>query len=916
MSELESVDFFKTGGALEPDDPSYVTRLADQELWQAVLSGQYCNILTSRQMGKSSLMVRTVSRLRSHGVCPVVIDLTNIGTTVTVSEWYFGIVSQFKRQLGLNLDEVAWWTERADLGPVQRFSDFLRQVVLEEVNGAIVVFIDEIDSTLNLSFTDDFFAAIRALYNARAREPIYQRLTFVLVGVARPTELIRSRWRTPYNIGTSIDLGDFSEPEAQKLLKGLKDVYPQQAETILEQVLYWTDGHPYLTQKVCAEVAAGDECGLDEGMDRLVERLFLAPKVKREESNLVSIRDRIRESRDRAAMLRVYRRIRAGEPIKDEERAATKSHLKLIGLVKVGSEGCLVVRNRIYHQIFDTQWVKETMPITMAQRIAMVTTALAVLAVLIVGYFYYQELTRPDSVRAELFISNFLNTKNPEVRLNNLAGLFKLNGYQDQARDLFFELSTSDQLTMFVGLPNPQQVGADILTITEGVYQDERLENNEANNELLRRIAEVLAQMQEDNPPGAQVRGAEIQYWMEGRKKAAQDDFDQAIKQYGLALALNDELNPAILVDRALAQGAIGEYEQALHDLKAVVDLDESRAEQVKGVIEANDELYTYVGEHRQEVVRIAGWFPTLTPTTAPTLKPIPIPTPTNTLAPSPSATRPSPTPLPPSPTFTSTPTPTLTLTPSPVAPGVFNSFETRTDWQRGDEPNGTFESQSSAQVRQGAYAGQLDYEFSSSGNDYVVFMWSHQLSGQVNNITAWVYGDGAGHYLNLWVKDAEGETWQFTFGKIEHSGWQRMTAYLDPTEAWPVTHIDGPDNGVLDYPISFTGLVLDDVPDGYVGNGTIYIDDLTSGRETRPPTPTSIPNTINFRADSTVLFPGQCTQLRWDVENVREVYLNGAPVVGHGQRTECPDFGAAYTLFVVLNDGTYTTRIVTIEVR
>ena len=100
-------DFFKAGGALDADAPSYVVRRADGELLQAVQSGQYCNVLTARQMGKSSLMVRIVRRLQDAGVRTVTIDLTGLGTRLSPSEWYFGLVSRFKRQLGLRVDEAA-----------------------------------------------------------------------------------------------------------------------------------------------------------------------------------------------------------------------------------------------------------------------------------------------------------------------------------------------------------------------------------------------------------------------------------------------------------------------------------------------------------------------------------------------------------------------------------------------------------------------------------------------------------------------------------------------------------------------------------------------------------------------------------------------------------------------------------------
>jgi hypothetical protein len=104
---------------------------------------------------------------------------------VTVEEWYFGLVSRLARQLRLQADEQAWWQAHIERSPVQRFSDFVREIALEEIHDPIVVFIDEIDSTLRLKFTDDFFGAIRAMYNARSSDTAYRRLAFVLLR-ARP----------------------------------------------------------------------------------------------------------------------------------------------------------------------------------------------------------------------------------------------------------------------------------------------------------------------------------------------------------------------------------------------------------------------------------------------------------------------------------------------------------------------------------------------------------------------------------------------------------------------------------------------------------------------------------------------------------------------------------------------------------
>jgi hypothetical protein len=71
----------------------------------------------------------------------------------------------------------------------------------------------------------------------------------------------------------------------------------------------------------------------------------------------------------------------------------------------------------------------------------------------------------------------------------------------------------------------------------------------------------------------------------------------------------------------------------------------------------------------------------------------------------------------------------------------------------------------------------------------------------------------------------------------------------------------------------------------------------------------------ILFYADRTIVNQGQCTLLRWDVENVRKVYLDGEGVVGHDTRKVCPGATKTYTLHVVLKDGSTTDRPLRINV-
>jgi hypothetical protein len=187
-----------------------------------------------------------------------------------------------------------------------------------------------------------------------------------------------------------------------------------------------------------------------------------------------------------------------------------------------------------------------------------------------------------------------------------------------------------------------------------------------------------------------------------------------------------------------------------------------------------------------------------------------------------------------PTPTPTATPTPTSTGTPTPQTTGAGTGgglplgFESFGLWGRGDQANGTI-SQSGEQSHSGGTSAKISYDFATADNDFVVFLQFNDIPGQPTGLQVWVYGDGAGHYLNAWIIDNEGQTWQVPFGRVTHTGWAQMTGMIDTDQDWPWTHISGPNNEIVDYPIRFRGFALDDINNAYIGQGDIYLDDLTA---------------------------------------------------------------------------------------
>ena len=232
--------------------------------------------------------------------------------------------------------------------------------------------------------------------------------------------------------------------------------------------------------------------------------------------------------------------------------------------------------------------------------------------------------------------------------------------------------------------------------------------------------------------------------------------------------------------------------------------------------------------------------------------------------------------------------------------------FEAFGTWERGNEPYGTF-APSKEKAHEGAGSGKLTYDIPAVDKNYVVFLRkpAAPIPGEPQTLTAWVYGDGSGLFLNAWIQDSQGEVRQFPLGRIQHSdSWQPMVLTLDPAAPWPQVHISGSDNNKIDYPVSLDGFVLD-AEGSSAKSGQIFIDELTVGGTAAAPvvgagtptpaaseaTPTSNPSPatalsgrIAYTSGGAVMAVDAGTRTTWSIApNARQPDIRGPWVLANG---------------------------------
>lgn len=236
-------------GPIKLRDKFYVEREADAQLKEQIIKwGTTITIRAPRQAGKTSLLMRGIHHAKQNGAKVVLLDLQSFGSDRLSSPEVFlrEIADTICHQLRLETDKVEkLW--QGTLGAQQKLTYFLEDQVLPEFETPIILAIDEADSLLSTSFYKDFFGLVRAWCSQQVFNPEqWEKLNIILVISTEPYLLINDINQSPFNVGTTLELDDFSSIQVRSL--NHKHGSPL-IESKLPQFMELLGGQPYLTRK-------------------------------------------------------------------------------------------------------------------------------------------------------------------------------------------------------------------------------------------------------------------------------------------------------------------------------------------------------------------------------------------------------------------------------------------------------------------------------------------------------------------------------------------------------------------------------------------------------------------------------------------------------------------------------------------
>ncbi len=247
--------FERAGGAVPLDSEFYVVRDTDEQFREAIerLDGIVL-VKGPRQMGKTSLLSRGLQQAREAGARVVTTDfqMLDAADLASLTTLFRTLAEMLAEQLDLDYSREQVW--RLDRPAKLSFRGFLKDIVLANMSVPLVWGMDEVDRLFNCEFATEAFGFFRSWFNARALDPQgpWKNLTIVIAHATEPHLFIKNPFESPFNVGTRLELRDFTLEQVAELNRRYDG--PLKDADELKRFYQLVGGNPYLVRRGLEEL--------------------------------------------------------------------------------------------------------------------------------------------------------------------------------------------------------------------------------------------------------------------------------------------------------------------------------------------------------------------------------------------------------------------------------------------------------------------------------------------------------------------------------------------------------------------------------------------------------------------------------------------------------------------------------------
>ena len=353
-------DFFQAGGALHAEAACYIERQCDEDVFRAIRAYRYVSVLGPRQIGKTSILYKTQTRLERAATPCAYIDMSNlVGADIArvqstaeeqavAASWYNALATELHYQFPHKPINKPYRDKT--VRDSRSFIAFLNsQEVVANPNDRAVIMFDEAAAVPPM-LKSAFFMSLRTLYNERAQRSqkphSATRFDFVFAGAFYPASLVTDPRLSPFNVSCEVYVPDFNHREIMTLLQRSTQQpdHVDMDDAAKNEIWSLAQGHPFLTQKICLNAVSRSQqriC-LNDVKDIVDEILY-------RDAHLHNLELRLNENPREVELIR--RVVERREKVPWNPIAA---QLEMVGALKKGSDGYTHPRNEIYNRFFRT----------------------------------------------------------------------------------------------------------------------------------------------------------------------------------------------------------------------------------------------------------------------------------------------------------------------------------------------------------------------------------------------------------------------------------------------------------------------------------------------------------------------------------------------------------------------------------